>query len=320
MTCEGRYGLIFLYHLQILMNFIEYPLNMPYYLLCSLYKMSKRFKSEKDDSILFHHCLIKIIIVHHLSLSGDYWQAFLSRNSFTTPGCVQVDKVVVTETLVVPPPTLLPPVKLLNFPNLDLPDTMADLCAKDKTKSAKRPVRKKGKGDTAVNSKGKKNTRWVSRCARNKPKKNVDHKPIVLSEDSDFEIERFLTEEYPYSHGLCSMEPYEYVSNLPLCLKKDPKFPGIRFHSDTPGNLKEPSPVMPRPDQSSCTQCNSWIQRYYMDVPLLKSKIKSLEEQVTMLSKENDRLQANEKKQKTTGSIVFRNVEATTTFVNSKLS
>jgi hypothetical protein len=322
-TCEGRYGLVFLYHLRLLMNFIDYPLNMPHYLLCSLYKMSKRFKREKADSSLFHHCLIKVIIVHHLSLSGDCWQAFLSRNGFATPECVQVDKVVVTETLVgpaVPPPTLLPPVKPSNCPNLDLPDTMADPCAKDNTKTIKRPVRKKGKGDTGVNSKGKKNARWISRCARNKPKQNVDQKPIVLSEDSDSEIERFLAEEYPYSHGLCSMEPYDYVSNLPPCLKNDPKFPGIKLHSDTPGNLKEPSPVMPRPDQSPCTQCNSWLERYYTDVPLLQSKIKSLEERVTVLSKENDRLQANEKKQKTTGSIVFRNVEAATAFVNSKLS
>ena len=31
---------------------------------------------------------------------------------------------------------------------------------------------------------------------------------------------------------------------------------------------------------------------------------------MTVLSKENDRLQANDKRQKTTGSIVFKNVEA----------
>jgi hypothetical protein len=79
------------------------------------------------------------------------------------------------------------------------------------------------------------------------------------------------------------MEPYDYVSNLPPCLNKDPKFSGIRLHSDTPGNLKETLPVMPRPDQSPCTQCNSWLQHYYTDVPLLQSKIKSLEEQVTVL-------------------------------------
>jgi hypothetical protein len=285
--------------------------------------MSKRFKREKADSSLFHHCLIKRIIVHHLSLSGDSWQAFLSRNGFSTPEFAQVDKVVVTETLVgpaMPLHILLPPVKPSDCPDMDLPDTMVDPCTKENIKAIKIPVRKKGKSDTIVKSRGKKNARWISRCARNKPKKNVDQKPIVLSKDSDSDIERFLAEEYPYSHGLCSMETYDYVSNLPLCLKNDPNYPGIKLHNKTPGNLKEPSPVMPKPDKPSCTQCNAWLERYYTDVPLLQSKIKSLEEQVTVLSKERDRLQANEKKQKTTGSIVFRNVEAATTFVNSKLS
>jgi hypothetical protein len=101
-TCEGRYGLVFLYHLWLLMNFINYPLNMPHYLLHSLYKMSKNFKCEKDDSSIFHHCLIKLIIVHYLSLRGDCWQSFLSRNGFATPECVQQDKVVVTENIVGP--------------------------------------------------------------------------------------------------------------------------------------------------------------------------------------------------------------------------
>jgi hypothetical protein len=40
-TCEGHYGLVFLYHLRLLMNFIDFPLNMPHYLLRSLYKMAK---------------------------------------------------------------------------------------------------------------------------------------------------------------------------------------------------------------------------------------------------------------------------------------
>ena len=168
-----------------------------------------------------------------------------------------MDKVVVTETLVgptVPLHILLPPVKPLDCPDMDLPNTMADPCAKDNTKAVKRPVRKKGKGDIVVNSKGKKNARCISRCARNKPKQSTKQKPIVLREDPDSEIEDFLAEEYPYSHGLCSMEPYDYVSNLPLCLKNDPKFLGIKLHSDTHGNLKEPSPVMPKPDQSPCTK------------------------------------------------------------------
>jgi hypothetical protein len=145
-TCEGWYGLVFLYHLWLLMNFIGYPLNMPHYLLRSLYKMSKRFKREKADSSLFHHGLIKIIIIHHLSLHGDNWQAFLSRNDFSTPESVQVDKVVVTETMVapaVPFHILLPPVKPLDYPDIDLLDTIANPCTKDNRKEAYEEERQK---------------------------------------------------------------------------------------------------------------------------------------------------------------------------------
>jgi hypothetical protein len=82
MTCEGRYGLVFLYHLRLLMNFMGYPLKMPFYFQCSLYKMAKRFKREKADSSLFHHGLIRLIVVHHLNIHGDSWQDFISRNGF----------------------------------------------------------------------------------------------------------------------------------------------------------------------------------------------------------------------------------------------
>jgi hypothetical protein len=41
-TCEGEYSLIFLYHIRLLMHLKnEKPLNMPYYLLIILTKMSK---------------------------------------------------------------------------------------------------------------------------------------------------------------------------------------------------------------------------------------------------------------------------------------
>jgi hypothetical protein len=49
----------------------------------------------------------------------------------------------------------------------------------------------------------------------------------MVSEDSGSEIERFLAEEYPYSYGLCSDKPYDYVTNLPPCLKDNPDFPGM---------------------------------------------------------------------------------------------
>jgi hypothetical protein len=129
------------------MSFIDFSLNMPHFLLHSLYKMAKRFKREKADSSLFHHCLIKIIIVHHLRLSGDCWEVFFLRNGFASPEFGQVDKTVVTKTLagpVVPPPTLLPLVEPLTYPNDDLPDTLPDSCSKDNAKPVKRPARKKG--------------------------------------------------------------------------------------------------------------------------------------------------------------------------------
>jgi hypothetical protein len=154
-TCEGRYGLVFLYHLWLLMNFMGYPLNMPHYFLRSLYKMSKRFKLKKVDSILFHHNLVRLIVIHHLNLHGDNWQAFLSRNGFDNPECIQIDKVVVSETMVEPPVPfhlLLPLSKPSVFPDIDLLDIITD-----KTEVVKKPVSKKIKGNPIFDSKGKKN-------------------------------------------------------------------------------------------------------------------------------------------------------------------
>jgi len=65
-TCEGRFELIFLYHLRLLMSFMGFPLNMSYYLLRSLYEMGKRYKKQRSDSSLFHHGLVKILLIHQL--------------------------------------------------------------------------------------------------------------------------------------------------------------------------------------------------------------------------------------------------------------
>jgi hypothetical protein len=161
-TCEGRYGLVFLYHLWLLMNFTGYPLNMVHYFLCSLYKMSNRFKCEKADSSLFYHDLIKLIIVYHLSLHGDNWQAFLSRNSFVSLESVQIDKAMVSETTVGPSVLfhiLLPPAEPLVFPDINLPDTLTNPCTKEKIEDVKKSISKRVKGNPTVNNKGKKNAR-----------------------------------------------------------------------------------------------------------------------------------------------------------------
>jgi hypothetical protein len=86
-TCEGRYGLVFLYHIRLLMLFLGFKLNMPFYLLMSLHKMSKRYKKQSLNplSSLFHHGLIRILLLSHLSQIGDTWENFLCRNNFSLP-------------------------------------------------------------------------------------------------------------------------------------------------------------------------------------------------------------------------------------------
>ena len=76
-------------------------------------------------------------------------------------------------------------------------------------------VAKRPKTKPTANSKGKKNARLISRMARSKSKSPVNPDPIVLSEDSDSEVEHFLASEYPYSEGLCAKPSFDFVSNLP---------------------------------------------------------------------------------------------------------
>jgi hypothetical protein len=295
-----------------------YPLNMPFYFQRSLYKMSKRFKKEKADSSLFHHGLIKLIIVYHLSLHGDSWQAFIARNGFDDTDTAQIDKPVVNETKVRPPvpvDVLLPSPKPSIDPDVDLPDTITE-----KAKAIQNPVRKKAKANPTIVAKSKKNTRLILRMARNKPKPTAEKNLIVLSEDSDSDIERFLASEYPYSQGLCPEPPYDFISNLPPCLRNNPSYPGIKLPNETLVNVTKPSPTLSRPKQSSCEQCDLWLERYYIDVPLLQSKIQSLENQVVVLTSQKDKIQATDRKKRTIGSIIFKNVESATTVVNSKLS
>ena len=96
--------------------------------------MSKRFKRKKADNSLFHHGLIKLIIVYHLSLNGDSWRAFIAHNGFEDIGPVQVDKPMVIETKVdlpVPFHALLPPPKPLVDPDVDLHDALLFMCLFD---------------------------------------------------------------------------------------------------------------------------------------------------------------------------------------------
>jgi hypothetical protein len=49
-TCEGRYGLVFLFHIRLLMVFLGFKLNLPFYLLKSLQKMSRFYQRQNPNS------------------------------------------------------------------------------------------------------------------------------------------------------------------------------------------------------------------------------------------------------------------------------
>jgi hypothetical protein len=241
-------------------------------------------------------------MVYELGLRRDSWDNFLSRNGFEMSNPPQVDKPMVTESKPTPVPysVLLP--KPLPDPPTNLPVAMIA-----------KPTVDRPKAKAGVNAKGKKNSRLISRMARNRSKTSANADPIVVSESSDSEIERFLADEYPYSEGLCDKPACDFVNNLPPCLRDNPKFPGIKL---TQGTLGESLKIPDAP----CDQCGLWLERYYTDVPMLQTRIRDLENQVVKLTGHEAKVQPSDKKQRTTGSILFKNVESATTIVNSKLA
>jgi hypothetical protein len=311
-TCEGRYGFVYLFHLRLLMVFMGFELSLPHYLHRSLFKMAKRYKRSQADTSLFHVGLIKIILVHELGLRGDSWHEFLSCNGFEESNPPQVDKVMVTERK----PTPMPFDVLLPKPKPESP-TNSSMVVTKQTEVTK-PTTRKTRAKAGANIRSKKNARLISRMERNKSKPPVKTEPIVVSEDSDSDIERFLAEEYPYSEGLCGKPPHDFVKNLPPCLRNNPDFPGIEPLHETLGESSKPLVV--QTVAPPCGQCGLWLERYYLDVPKLQSKIHDLENQVAKLTGQNARGQPNGKKQRTTGSIWFKNVESATAIVNSKLT
>lgn len=86
-TCEGRYGTFYIYHIRLIMHFLEEELNFTYFLLQSLKKMASSVQKRIEflETTLYHHGLVKILIEHHLRKIGDNWDNFLVRNHFEEP-------------------------------------------------------------------------------------------------------------------------------------------------------------------------------------------------------------------------------------------
>ena len=73
---------MYTYHIRLLMHFTRVRmLNIPYFLLWNIEKMEylvakKEYHQQMNN--LYHHSLIKLIVLHHLNLINISWDTFIS--------------------------------------------------------------------------------------------------------------------------------------------------------------------------------------------------------------------------------------------------
>ena len=94
LTCEGRFGVFYVYHAKVMMHFLGEDINLPYFLLSSLRKMCSivQRNPRNIESHLYHHGLVKILVEEQLKENRDTWERFLVRNHFEEAGETSVPK------------------------------------------------------------------------------------------------------------------------------------------------------------------------------------------------------------------------------------
>ena len=73
-TCEGRFGCMYVYHINLLMNFLENGnINLHFFLLNSLSRMASNVqkKIESLETTMYHHGLVKILVEFDFKRIGD---------------------------------------------------------------------------------------------------------------------------------------------------------------------------------------------------------------------------------------------------------
>lgn len=98
-TCEGRFGVLYVYHAKVMMHFLGDDINLPYFLLSNLKKMCAivQRNPRNIEAHLYHHGLVKLLVEEQLKSKRDTWERFLIRNHFqelgeTSGGSPQVPK------------------------------------------------------------------------------------------------------------------------------------------------------------------------------------------------------------------------------------
>jgi hypothetical protein len=95
----------------------------------------------------------------------------------------------------------------------------------DSVKNLKKPTSEISKGHADLNFKNKRPRRLISRKLRNKSNSHASSiKMIEIHESSNSKIDRFLTEDDPLSFQPHLHGPYNFLDNLPPCLKHNVDF------------------------------------------------------------------------------------------------
>jgi hypothetical protein len=79
-TCEGRFNMIYQYHIRLLLHFTGKDLmNIPFYLFRSMGKMVDRVqaKSKAVDTSVFHSGLIRMLVMEELKKINLTWEQFI---------------------------------------------------------------------------------------------------------------------------------------------------------------------------------------------------------------------------------------------------
>ena len=170
----------------------------------------------------------------------------------------------------------------------------------------------------------------ILRNLRNRTKPHLSSiGPIEVNEVSDPKIKDFLAEEDSDCQRSDPAQLYDFVNNLPLCLKDKGEFNSIRFG---PGNITSSIDVASL-DYTLHQHIVSpghyevflrWIERNYIDIPILQAQIKSLENHNELLIKEHREIRENEQRQdkrlRKTCNIVIKNADSVNAIINYELS
>ena len=85
LTCEGRYKKVYSYHFKLFLHFTgKASIDLPFYLFRGLSKMCDKIQLRKDDceSSLFHHGLVKLLVMDGLQKIGRDWDSFIYMAGF----------------------------------------------------------------------------------------------------------------------------------------------------------------------------------------------------------------------------------------------